>query len=26
VVITGVSLIVGLFFLKETRHVDIDNN
>ena len=26
VVVTGVSLIVGLFCLKETRHVDIDNN
>src|SRR5450830_1407538 len=26
VVVTGVSLIVGMFCLKETRHVDIDNN
>ena len=26
VVVTGVSLIVGLFCLKETRHVDIEKN
>ena len=26
VAVTGVSLIVGMFCLKETRHVDIDNN
>ena len=26
VVVTGVSLVVGMFCLKETRHVDIDNN
>ena len=26
VMVTGVSLIVGLFCLKETRHVDIDSN
>jgi MFS family permease len=26
VVVTGVSLIVGMICLKETRHVDIDNN
>ena len=26
VVVTGVSLVVGMICLKETRHVDIDNN
>ncbi|TLG88371.1 MHS family MFS transporter, partial [Pseudomonas edaphica] len=26
VVVTGVSLIVGLFCLKETKNVDINNN